>query len=226
MFNVRSFKEVSKILQKEAVNTVRSTNQMSFGMFIEHNLQTALIEGADKNHISVMKTSQAHDIVFGADAKITFFNENDLNINGMSIYMDTTVNLNKPFVQWFRKEGVKFYQCKRGTRPEPICKLDNGMSLHLGYKNRNSSRFIYKKPVLVVGFSQNGFMTDCTFSEKDVWKIVNEIRRASYFISYKMNYLWLGEIQFGCGKKASEMICINDNHGFKAAAFNDEELNI
>lgn len=220
MYIVKSFKEINKEISKEVCAGIRDTNQMSFGMYLENNLICAMQENEDSNNVVVAKTSQAHDYIFGADFKISFINPYDERIDGMSTYADITLNLNKANVQWFKLDGFKFFLKKKVDGADTLLTLDNGMKVHLGIKSRSGNKFFYKKPVLVVGLSGDGFITNCMFSDRDVSLLVNLIRRASSYVAYNIPNTWLGETSWGTGKRASDMISVNE--AFAEIAFDKE----
>ena len=221
MYIVKSFKEINKELSKEVCAGIRDSNQMSFGMYLENNLITAMQENEDSNNVVVAKTSQAHDYIFGADFKMSFINPFDDRVDGMSMYADITLNLNKPNVQWLGLNGNIFFLKKRIDGADTLLTLENGLKVHLGIKSRSGNKFFYKKPVLVIGLSGDGFITNCMFSENDICMLVNLIRRAGFYVAYHMHTKWLGEVTKGAGKRASDMISVNE--AFAEIAFEKEE---
>lgn len=90
--NVVQFKDIKGLLQVPIFNP---DAQMSFGGLIESNLTKAISAYGEAAYCSMVKTSKAEDVLFGADFKILFEKPGDQNIDGLSTYVDITINPGK-----------------------------------------------------------------------------------------------------------------------------------
>lgn len=206
------FNEIKNIVATEEVMTSinKAKRQLAFGDIVENNILNLMEDCAATNYIKVDRLNKVYDYFFGADSKVMFMHDSKDNINGMSTYIDITVA---------DKEGVKYlsHDARTGrmylsntTSPMPVYTLSNGLKLMIGLRTRNGNRFYYKKPVIIVRLLTEGFVNPI-FTESDINAIVMYLRRACFFTSYGFRYTFNHVCTIGTGKRASEVISLNNN---------------